>query len=134
MKMKPFCLLMWEILLLSRNESIPKNTNYEKNPTNGEDALHLTKIYALLDVRNITHMDLFGSEEYNKLRDIEKFNLYAGLCLMTNSNSKYRFLFFNRQDYKRFIYTLEATYSIKIPFWLDTTLLDISILSIKRVC
>jgi len=70
----------------------------------------------LKDVKNITHMDLFGSEEYNKLRDIEKFNLYAGLCLMTNNNTKYRFLFLNRQDYKRFIHTLEATYSIKLPF------------------
>ena len=78
-------------------------------------------------------MDLFGSEEYNKLRDIEKFNLYAGLCLMTNNNTKYRFLFLNRQDYKRFIHTLEATYSIKLPFWLDMTLLAIIILSIKRV-
>jgi len=70
----------------------------------------------LKDVKNITQLETHCSERNKRLRGIEKFNLYAGLCLRTNNHSKYRFLYFNRQDYKRFVYTLEAAYSMKLPF------------------
>ena len=69
-----------------------------------------------LDVKNITQLDKHGLTQNKKIHGIGKFNLYAGLCLMTNSCNKFRFLYFNGQDYRRFVYTLEAAYGMKLPF------------------